>query len=156
MRDQLKYGPVLGEESCVKVPVIIQTAEVVRAKSGRFVTLNSGYLEVADAGDSLLEGWMETASGTSVAGQMGNLIPAKACAVVFRIPIITGTLVEAMLGKTCDLVRATVGGVTNVQGADLTASGEDVITIVGGDIDDNNYVDVMITPSKVTGLTGVA
>jgi len=60
-----------------------------------------------------------------------------------------------MFLHTCDLVRATVAGVTLVQGADLTASGEDVVVIVGGDLDDNEYVDVMINPEKVQALSGV-
>lgn len=152
MNDQLRYGPIKGEESCVKVPNLITASEVIKAKSGRFVTRNTttGAVEIADAGETILAGWIEAPEGTSVSGDYGNLIPANNCGVIFRVPIITGTLTAAMFGKTCDLVRS-----SNIQGVDLTASGEDVLLIVGGDLEGNHYADVMIYEAKVTGLTGV-
>jgi hypothetical protein len=160
MNDQLKYGPVKGEESAVKVPMLVTTAETFRAKSGRFVTLNTttGAVEVADAGETLLFGWAEapdSGSSTTAANLEVNVIPAMGCSCIFRIPIITGTLTRAMFGKTVDLVRSTVGSETLIQGADLTASGEDCLLIVGGDIEGNHYVDVMFTPEKETGRSGV-
>jgi len=158
---ELKYGPVKGEENAVKIPFNITTGETFRAKSGRFVTLNSGYLEVADAGDTLLAGWLEIGNGVTVAGQQGSLILAENCNTVFRVPILGSTdLTEAMLGKTCDLVRETVDGVTLVQGVDLGASGEDVVKIVGRDnsvaVGSSEWVDVIFVPAKVTAGTGVA
>jgi len=161
--DELKYGPVKGEEHAVKIPMIVTAAEAFRAKSGRFVTLNTstGLIEVADAGDTLLFGWAEcgqidsTATGLSV-----SVIPAMNCNTVFRIPIITGTLAQTLIGELCDIVRSTVDGITSIQGADLTASGEDVIIIVGGDtsvdIGDSTWVDVMFAPEKETGRAEVA
>jgi hypothetical protein len=133
----------------------ITTSETFRAKSGRFVTLNAGYVEVADDGDTLLYGWAEVGDGVTVAGQRANVIVANGCNEIFRIPVLAGTLVEAMIGKTCDLVRATTDGVTLIQGAKLDASGEDNLLIVGGDLVDNEYVDVMFYQAKITGLTGV-
>ena len=157
-----KYGPVKNEESAVKVPMIVTAAELFRKKSGRFVTLNTttGYVEVADAGDALLYGWAECGENTSTAtGLEVEVIPAMNCNTVFRIPIITGTLTRPMIGRTCDIVRATVAGVTSVQGADLTATGEDVVCIVGadysGDIGDSAWVDVMFTPEKESAHVGV-
>lgn len=157
MAEQLKYGPIINEDACAKVPAIVTASETFRAKSGRFVTLNTTYgtYEVADDGDTLLAGWMEIADGVTSTGDVGVLIPAANCPVVFRIPVYAGTYVQTMFGKTCDLVRATVGGVTLVQGAKLDASGEDNLIIVGGDLVNNDYVDVMFNPSKITGLTGV-
>ncbi len=162
MSEQLKYGPVKNEESAVKIPMVVTTAELFRAKSGRFVTLSTttGAVEVADAGDALLFGWAECGEVASSAADLEvAVIPAMNCNTVFRIPIITGTLTRAMIGRTCDIVRATVDGVTSVQGADLTATGEDVVLIVGGDysgdIGDSAYVDVMFTPEKETSRAGV-
>lgn len=156
--EQLKYGPIIGEDSAVKVPCILTAAEVVRAKSGRFVTLNTttGLYEIADDGDTLLAGWIECEETTSSAtGQIALLIPAMACNTIFRIPVNAGTFVQTMVGKTCDLVRSTVGGVTLIQGAKLDASGEDNLKIVGGDLVGNKWVDVQIYQAKITGLTGV-
>lgn len=155
MGQDTRYGPIKGESNAVFVEAPITASEVFRAKSGRFVTNNAGNMEVADDGDTLLAGWMEIGEGTTVTGQKGALIPANGCNVVFRIPINAGTYVASMLGRTCDLVRSTVGGVTNIQGAKLDASGEDNLLIVGGDLDGNAWVDVMIYQAKITGLTGV-
>ena len=155
MPDQLKYGPISPYATEKAKPMPITTGETFRAKSGRIVTLNAGYVETADAGDTILYGWAEIGDQVTVAGQEANVIIADGCAEIFRIPVITGTLVLAMIGKTCDIVRATVGGVTLVQGADLTASGEDCVRIVGGDLVDNKYVDVMFVQVKVTAATGV-
>ena len=54
-----------------------------------------------------------------------------------------------MKGKTCDLSVA-----SDVQGADLTASGEDVVLIVDGDLVGNYWVDVRLNPLKMF-TTGV-
>ena len=151
MGTMLKYGPISPYATEKAVPMPITTGEVFKAKSGRFVTLNAGYVEVADAGDTLLFGWAEIGEQTTVAGQYANVILAQGCNEIFRVPVITGTLVLAMIGKTCDLVRS-----SNIQGVDLTASGEDVVTIVGGDLVDNAYADVVFTAAKVVAGTGVA
>lgn len=147
-----KYGPISPHATENAVPMLITASEVVKARSGRFVTLNTTYgsVEIADAGDTLLFGWLEIGDQTTVSGQEGNVILAEGCTERFRIPIITGTLTRAMFGKTCDLVRS-----SNIQGADLTASGEDVVRIVGGDLVNNEFVDVVFVQAKVTAGTGV-
>ena len=154
---QTIYGIVKGEQNAVKVPAPITASEVFRKLSGRFVTNNAGYMEVADDGDTLLAGWMEYGGdNTSVSGDVMLWLPAYLnMSVVFRIPVQAGTYVLAMLGKTTDIVRATLNGVTNVQGAKLDASGEDNLIIVGGDLVGNKYVDVCFNPSKLTGFSGV-
>lgn len=157
----LRYGPVKGEDNAVKIPYPIGASETFRLKSGRFVTNDgSGRAELADDGDTLLLGWMDAGLGdadssSTEGGDIGMLIPAIGCGVVFRIPINAGTFTAAMRGLTCDLVRATVGGVTLIQGAKLDASGEDNLYIVDGDLENNEWVDVMFNPSKLTGYTGV-
>lgn len=162
MGSDLKYGPKACDAERNAIPMPVTAGETFRAKSGRFVTLttNTGCVEVADAGDTVLFGYAEAPDGVTVSGQVVNVIPALGSTEIFRIPVITGTLTQAMIGSTCDIVRATVGGVTLVQGADLTASGEDVVTIVGGAVGvvggtDGAYVDVMFTPVKLTSTQGV-
>jgi hypothetical protein len=141
----------------------ITAGETFRAKSGRFVTLNAGYVEVADDGDTRLFGWAEKgeSGAVTVSGEYANVILAEGCSEKFRIPILASaptTLAAciALLGKTCDLVRATTDGVTLIQGAKLDGSGEDCLTIVGVDTADYKWVDVIFTPAKVTAGTGVA
>jgi hypothetical protein len=154
---QQKYGPISPYATEMARPMTITAGETFRAKSGRFVTLNAGLVEVADDGDTLLYGWAEKgeSGSTTATGETANVIIANGCNEVFRIPVNAGTFVESMIGKTCDLVRSTVAGVTLIQGAKLDASGEDNLLIVGGDLVNNEYVDVMIYQAKITGLTGV-
>ncbi len=155
----LRYGPTKNEDAAVKIPFPITVGETFRLKSGRFVTKAAGgTAELADDGDTVLLGWMDTptiADGVSVTGDVGLLIPALSCPVVFRIPIVAGTYVAGMLGQTCDLARVTVAGVTLIQGAKLDGSGEDILTIVDGDLVNNEWVDVMINQIKVNNTTGV-
>lgn len=154
----LRYGPVKNEDNAVKIPWPVAASEQFRLKSGRFVTKGTnGPAEVADDGDTLLLGWLDPDNGEtlSVSGDYGTLIPAMGDHTVYRIPIYAGTYVATMQGKTCDLVRATVDGVTLVQGAKLDASGEDNLYIVDGDLVNNEWVDVMINQDKIVSLTGV-
>ena len=149
--EQIKYGAIKNEDSAVKIPFPLAASEVIKAKSGRFVTLNAGNLEVADDGDTLLIGWAEFPEGTTASGDIATFLPAwGALGVVFRIPVNAGTFVAAMRGKTCDLARS-----SSIQGAKLDASGEDNLIIVDGDLESNLWVDVMFNPSKLTGFTGV-
>ena len=153
-RKDLKYGPYKNEGACVIVPRSMGASEVISAQSGRFVTEDAaGYLDIAEDGSVELAGWVEagaqTASATNGVTKVG-LIPAANCPAVFRIPVNSGTYLITMLGKTCDISIS-----SNIQGAQLDASAEDTLVIVGGDLVNNYYVDVMINPAKI-GATGVA
>jgi hypothetical protein len=149
---KLKYGPIKGTH--VGVKGFMGASEVIKAASGRFVTNDgSGYLDLADDGDTLLSGWVEAADQTSssTAGATDVLfLPATLnLGVVFRIPVNAGTFVISMRGKSCDLART-----TNIQGAKLDGSGEDVLLIIDGDAVNNEWVDVTFNPEKIA-LTGV-
>lgn len=152
MAGELKFGPVAYDATRNAMPFPVTASEVFKAKSGRFVTLNTstGAVEVADDGDPLLFGWAEIGEKTTVAGDIANVIIAQNCSQVFRIPINAGTLTAAMFGLTCDLART-----SSIQGAKLDGSGEDVLTIVGGDVAGQKYVDVVFTAAKVVAGTGV-
>lgn len=158
---RLRYGPLKAEDAAQKISYPIGASETFRLKSGRFVVDDgSGRAELADDGDALLLGWMDAELGEGVSSategeDKGLLIPAYGCVTTFQIPIIAGTYVATMKGKTCDLVRDTVNGVTLIQGAKLDASGEDNLIIVDGDEINNEWVEVMFNQSKLTGLTGV-
>lgn len=152
---QLKYGIIKGEDFGVKLSVPMGASEVIKAASGRFVKNDaSGRMEIAVAGSTLLMGWVELGEQTCSATEGGTVAcfyPAwGAQMMVFRIPINTGTYAATMIGKTCDL-----SVVSSIQGAALGASSEDTIIIVGGDLDNNKWVDVMIAPNKLTSFTGV-
>jgi len=138
MSEQLKYGHVRGGSVSVPCPV---AAETYYANSGRFVYNNAGVLTLAGDGQGEIFGFCDCAAGLKVAGSYENVIVDPSA--VFRIPIDAGTFVVGMIGDTCDI------GITGtVQGADLEASTDDVLIIVGGDLVDNNWVDVMINQNE--------
>jgi hypothetical protein len=135
---QLKYGHTRG--GSVSVPCAV-AAETYYAASGRFVYMNAGVATLAAAGANELFGFADCAAGLKVAGEVVNVIVDPSA--VFRIPVITGTFVVAMIGDTCD-----IGVSAGIQGADLTASTDDVLIIVGGDAVDNLWVDVMLSQNE--------
>ncbi len=148
--EAFKYGWIRGGKTSYVVPVA--SAETIRRKSGRFVTNDaSGVAEIADAGDSTLWGFVESGKEEALSAQT-EMVMIVDLTAVFRVPVITGTYVANMLGETCDLVRAThptTGGTTLIQGVDLTATGEDVVMLVGGDLVNNEWVDVMMIAAKM-------
>lgn len=160
----LKYGPTKHEDSAV-TPRFMHGSEII-PMGGAFMKEDaSGYLQVLTSGDSLITGWGfmgEVGPDSGKAYQTANAtngvtavpyLAAEACqGTIFRLPIITGTLVQAMIGETCDVV---VNGTTKAQGVDLTASARDCVRIIDGDLVNNKWVDVVIATNKLTGWAGV-
>jgi len=60
-------------------------------------------------------------------------------------------LMRAMYNNTCDLSVS-----NNIQGVQLDASAEDTLIVVNGDEVGFAWVDVIVNPEKITGLTGAA
>jgi len=164
-RKLLKYGPILNESAMVKLPRGMGASEVVYLASGRFVTNDgAGFLDIADDGDSELAGWVECAEGTTsstAGGTKATFTPACCCPTVFRIPLAyesstyTVNYSDALLGKTCDIIRR-----SNIQKINLTTADDDCLIVVGGEAAtsntaDDGYVDVMFNQNEV-GATGAA
>ena len=148
----LRYGRIAGGE--LGFVLEMGASEVIKAQSGRFVspdtasTPNRG--EIAVAGDTELLGWIELAEQTcssTEGGTSGWCI--NDLTAVFRVPVNTGTFTRIMKGKVCDLAVT-----SDIQGVDLTASGEDVVWIMDGDLVNNYWVDVRLNPLKMCA-TGV-
>lgn len=146
---QLKYGHIRGGTQGYSG--IVAASQTILAASGKFVyrtgASTATYTLGADAIGEIA-GWMEIEAISSTAGTEVRKIINDLTAV-FRIPINSGTYAEYMKGKTCDMSVS-----SNVQGAQLDASSEDTLIIVGGDAVNNVWVDVMINPNKI-GATGV-
>lgn len=159
---QLKYGPIKNESSMVWIPMPMGASEVIAAKSGRFVKDDgSSRMEIAVDGSTLLAGWVElpqnanynssgiyTCSSTEGA-DIACFCPASALlGVVFRLPVNAGTFAITHRNNTCDLAVS-----SNIQGVKLDGVGESTVIIVDGDLENNKWVDVMVNPAKITGLT---
>ncbi len=144
MSEQLKYGWIYGGK--VAVPVAMAATQVLSAQSGRFVYMNAGAATLNADGVGSIFGFLEAHAHTPATGALLNCIIDLTA--VFRIPINSGTFVVGMIGDQCDISIS-----SNIQGAQLDASAENTLTIIGGDAVDNKYVDVMMTPTEWgTGL----
>ena len=141
---QLKYGWIMGDK--VAVPVPVAGSQTIVDQSGKFVYMDDGAATLCcDAAAYILghlEIGTEDGSISPTAGDMYNCIIGLSN--VYRIPIDSGTYVVGMIGDKGDLAIS-----SNVQGAQLDASSEDLIIVVGGDADDSNYVDVMVNPNAI-------
>lgn len=145
MGKELKYGQIKGGE--VSTSVIMTTGQTFRANSAAFVYMNAGLGVIADDGQDQILGHAETDAHTTVAGEKVKVVVDPTA--VYRIPIVAGTYVEAMKGDTCDIIVT-----SNIQGADLTAADDDIFLIIDGDLENNEWVDVMLTPKEL-GQVGV-
>lgn len=143
MGEQLVYGWIRG--GSVKIPVPIGASEVIKDRSGKFVKNDaSGRAEIAGDGDAALFGHLvceELTTDSTEGSTVRDMIVDPSA--VFRIPVNSGTYAATMLGETCDLSVT-----SDIQGAQLDASSEDTVRIVGGDAVDNNWVDLMFVDAK--------
>lgn len=144
--EDLKYGHARGGK--ISAPSTWVGSDVLKARSGMFVIKSGDSVAIATDGAAPILGHAEDSERTTVALDPVNIIVDPSA--VYRIPVKAGTYVVAMQFKTCDL-KVT----SNIQGADLTASTDDVFIIVDGDAVDNKWVDVMINPVRATALSGV-
>lgn len=151
---QLRYGWIGGGK--YGVPVEMYASERVDAPGSRFVNMNAtGYAEYLDDGDDeeifgSVEGPYGTINATqSKAGKQNCIVDISA---IYKIPVLTGdgTFAITDIGDTCDI------GVTSyVQGAHLQVSNDEHLIILGGDVDDNEWVIVRLNPN-VQGETDSA
>jgi len=140
MSEDLKYGWRKGGKVSVPVPTV--GSETHKAQSGHFVYLDSGVATLCADGVTEILGSIEVSEGTTyTAGDILNCIVDPSA--IFRIPVNSGTFAADHIGKTCDISIS-----SNIQGAQVETSAEDTLYIVGGDLVDNNYVDVMINTIK--------
>ena len=142
MGEQLKYGWIYGGR--VAAPVAMAATQALYAQSGRFVYMVAGAATLCADAVTTIWGFLEAHAHTPDTGAELNCIIDLTA--VFRIPINSGTFAVGMIGDTCDISIS-----STVQGAQLDASTEDLLIIVGGY--STVYVDVMMNPSHHgTGL----
>lgn len=149
MSDQkyLKYGRINEKSAGAElVPVAMAAAQVVKAKSGRFVYMNAGAARLCAAATTTIMGFLNTHQHTPATGAKVGCDTDRNG--IWRIPVNSGTFAVGMIGDLCDLSIS-----SDIQGAALDASIRDLLIIVGGDTVDNAWVDVMMNPAKIgTGI----
>lgn len=150
----IRYGQIKGKQ--VNVGGLVWAAtQAVKNQSGKFVYVDDGALKLCDADTDPVFGWVNEYERTP--GE-GDIVTVNiAWDAVYRIPIATGTFVIGMIGDSCDIDRTThtLHG-TNTQGAILNVTvAEALLLIVGGDVDNNKYVDVRMNPNTLDAVAGV-
>ena len=141
--EQLKYGWCRGGK--ISHPAPIGASEVFKDRGSAFVTNDgSGRAEVAADGTAAIWGHLEVEEitvGATEGAEVRNLIVDPTG--VFRSPINSGTYAATMLGGTCDLSVS-----SSIQGVQLDASSEDTVRIVGGDVVNQFWVELMMVDAK--------
>lgn len=161
---QLKYGIIKHEDGCPLLSIPLAASQHIPAGGAFAKTDASGHAQVMGAGDALILGFIyPTETGldkgqlyettNAVAGVEQSLfIPANGMlSAVVRLPVGAGMFIQSMVGELCDLIVTSLNGNTYAQGAALNSNADNVVIIVGGDLINNAWVDVMVNPSKLTG-----
>ena len=144
--EHIRYGQIKGHKVNVG-GIAWATSQVVGNQSGRFVYMNDGAATLCGDALNYIFGWAQESGGASTPTVGDVCMVNVAWDAVYRIPINGGTFVVGMIGDSCDLEVATNTNYgADTQGAQLDASTEDTLLIVGGDAVNNKYVDVRINP----------
>lgn len=137
MADSL-YGYVSGPRTPVQMRVAtgsaIAVGDLVKAES-------DGYITVCAAGDNPIGVAMEACTAPSADGGRTILVDISPLSI-YRYPPDTGTVSQALVGKTCD-----VGG---VQSINIDASADDCIYVARVNTDENTlHVRLIYIPTGV-------
>ncbi len=138
MSEDLKYGHIHGGK--VAVPVAMVASQTASAQSGRFVFMVAGAATLNVDGSTTIFGSLETHAHAMATSEIVSCIIDLTA--VFRIPVNSGTYAIGMVGDWCDISIS-----SNIQGAQLDASAENTLMVVGGDATNNYFVDVMMNPN---------
>ena len=145
--EDLKYGCINPIGKAVTI-VPMAATQALSNNSGKFVYMDDGAATLSADGIGTIFGFLQAHAHTPSTGDyLPCIIDTNA---IFKIPVNTGTYVVGMIGESCDISIS-----SGVQGAQLDASAEDTLIIVGGDLDNNDFVYVRLNPAKIISA-GVA
>jgi hypothetical protein len=147
MGKQLKYGRVSKEDCSTSVKMA--ASQVIKNLGGHFVYMAAGAATLCRDAVAYIYGWVEAHQHTPMVGDVFKC--DLSFDAIYRIPINSGTYVEGMKGDLCDI---SING-SDIQGAQLDASTENLLIIVDGDLVDNAWVDVKINPAVQGAAVGV-
>jgi len=151
---RVKYDKIRGDSIGVVENVPVASSQAFKLGSGKYVKLDgSQRADIADSGDTELFGWALVGGDTTSSATAGatKISVDTSPLSVNELPIDetqTEAQLAALLGKTCDLIVA-----SDIQQADIGESNEDVIQIVGYDVD-RQTVYTRMNPNKMAA-TGV-
>jgi len=145
----VRYGQIRGgEQGFISLLAISQT---IYATDFKLVTLSGGTATIAASSAVKFAGVMEVEAipnsvnlGTSLGTEKRKIINDPTA--IYRIPIISGIYSDATyLGVRCDYTNGGAGS----RGAALAGTSYKQLIIMGGDVDDNQWVDVRLEPTMI-------
>ena len=137
--ERLKYG---AENEGRGVMVPLDASAVIKAKSGRFVTLNTaGNAIITSASNATIFGSLEGGYDVTASATAGvtKMMVNPEMQTIYRIPINSGTYANTLRGVKCDLSVA-----SSIQGAALATTTQGHVIIVDGDVANNKWVMVKV------------
>ena len=145
----VRYGQIRGgEQGFMSLLAISQT---IYSTDFKLVTISGGTATIAASSAVKFAGVMEVEAipnsvntGTSKGTEIRKVINDPTA--IYRIPIVSGTYSDATyLGVRCDYTNGGAGS----RGAALAGTSYKQLIIVGGDADDNQWVDVRLEPTMI-------
>ena len=147
MPKEVKYGYLRGPRVFADAWPIA-ASQAFKNDGGKFVKLATNQVDIADSGDTELQGWAEVGEYTSSATAGADKADVDVSPLsIYRMPA-DADPATTVLGDTCDLIIT-----SDIQYADVGESTEDVIKIINHD-STNDTVDVHMAFPKLDA-TGV-
>ena len=150
----LRYGKIKGHSLIIGRPdpsdgLQWAASQVIGNQSGKFVYMNAGAVTLCLDAVAYIFGWAEEYARTPTVGDVVTGGIDVALDAIYRIPVNSGTFAEGMVGDLCDISIS-----SDVQGAQLDASTENLLIICGGDLLNNYWVDVKVNPAVQGAAVG--
>lgn len=154
MPKEVKYGYLRGPRLIVKAWPIA-ASQVIVDRGGKFVKLDTNdRIDIADSGDTQIEGWLESPSGQGLVA--GFTTSSTAGADIGEVDVSELSLYRVPADADPANTRGEVADLivnSNVQQIDVGESNEDVVQILDLDTTDDT-VDVRMT-SRLMAVAGV-
>jgi hypothetical protein len=130
------YGPYKTVHRDAADPQPVKASAVI--PYGCFVDLDSsGYLQPCGSGDIPFGVSLQEKTGGTADGDVECLVDSSPMSL-YRVKVGTGTITQAMVGKTCDIDSSTT--------IDVTASTDDCIEIVRALVAENEAIIRIVRP----------
>ena len=145
----VRYGQIRGGEQGFNVQ--LASGQTIYSTDFKPVTISAGLATIMAssavkfAGVIECEGIPNSINLSTTTGKEIRKVVNDPTAI-YRIPIISGTYSDAnYLGVRCDYINGGAGS----RGAALAGTSYKQLIIVGGDVDDNQWVDVRLEPTML-------
>jgi len=149
----MNYGKKYGPDVWLSHGVPLAASQVFKYKSGKFMTNAAGVFNITATGE-IPFGWASVGEYTSSAVASAEKVPLNISReAVYEMPVDAAfTEAEGLLlvGDVCDIVTT-----DNIQMADIGTSTDDILQIVGFDVDAQTVYVRLAVRLGITAEAGV-